>query len=292
MDKPVAHPSSAAARRDPSGLLDALRAVLAPLARLAVARGVAYRDVDELVKQVFVDAARDAHRGVPPHRSVSRVSVATGISRREVTRLVQPASAQPARKSPANELFARWLSDARFRAKGRPAKRLPRTGPHPSFQSLAESVSRDVKPRTYLEELCRLGLARIDEADDSVELLRERFVPAADQSQMFEFLGENVGDHLSAAVENVTMAPPVHLEQALFADELSLHSIAAVRPLVDNEWRELVQTLAPLLQGLIDDDRAAGRPQGQRLRIGMYAFSAPMAGPSGPDDNPSPHLQK
>jgi len=281
-DKDPASPSP-----DPLGVLRALRAVLAPLARLAVARGVAYRDVDELVKEVFVDAARAAHGDVPLNRAVSRVSVATGISRREVTRLVQPPANQPAKKSPANELFARWLSDPRFQAGGEPIRRLRRAGPHPSFQSLAESVSRDVKPRTHLEELCRLGLARVDDSDDCVELLRDTFVPSTDDAQMFEFLGENVGDHLSAAVANVMTRPPPYLEQALFADDMSTLSIGTVRPLIAKEWKDLVRSLAPVLQRLVDEDRAAGRPQDQRLRIGMYAFTAATASSAPQADPPS-----
>lgn len=256
---------------DPTGILAAMRGVLAGLARLAVAYGVPYREVDELAKACFVEAAALAH---PTAGSVSAVSVATGISRREVTRLTQPQREGAPRKSHASEIFARWLTDPRFRDRQRaPRKRLPRTGPHPSFQSLAESVSRDVKPRAHLDELCRLGIARFDEVADVVELLRDTFVPSTDERQMFGFLGENVADHLDAAVDNVQTRPPPHLEQAVFADELSPDSIAAVRPLVEQEWSALLQRLAPVLQELIDADRAAGRPQDQRIRIGLYTYT-------------------
>ena len=272
-------PGSSASLADPTGLLAAIRGVLAPLARLAVLRGVPYSDVDELVKDVFVQAARAEHASVPIHRAVSRVSAATGISRREVTRLVQPQPAEtPKRLSAANEVFARWLSDPAFRGDTGPRK-LPRLGRHPSFESLAQSVSRDVRPRTLLEELCRLGIARLDEADDTVELLRDTFVPSTDEPQMLAFLRDNVADHLSAAVDNVVSQGVRHLEQALFADELSLHSVERVRPLVGGYWKTLLQALAPALQQLIDQDAAAGRPQDQRIRIGMYAYTAPMAGP-------------
>lgn len=255
---------------DTSAILLALRAVLAPLARLAVARGVPYQDVDEMLRATFIDAAAQSQAGPG---SVSAVSLATGISRREVTRLTQPERSTPPKKSHASELFARWLTDPRFKGKRGALRRLARTGPHPSFQSLAESVSRDVKPRAHLDELCRLGIARWDEADDTVELLRESFVPSTDERQMLEFLAANVRDHLDAAADNVLSRPSPHLEQALFADELSAQSIAAVRPLVEREWNDLVQTIAPVLQELIDADRTAGRLQDRRIRIGLYAYT-------------------
>lgn len=294
VDKPAVSPSSTpgadGSQDDPSGLLAATRAVLLPLARLGVAWGVTYGELDELLKQVLVEAAREVHADVPLHRAVSRISAATGISRREVTRLThtgaQPEEA-PRRQSLSNELFVRWLTQPAFRQDdGRP-RILPRMGPPPSFESLAESVSRDVRPRTFLEELCRLGVARVNEPQDTVELLRDTFVPGGDTRQMFGFLGHNVGDHLSAAVHNVLTTGVRHLEQALFADELSVHSIEYVRPLVAAQWRTLLAEIAPVLQQLIDQDAQAGRPQDQRIRIGMYAWSAPMeavATPPAPSD--------
>ena len=68
-------------------LLRALEQVLAPLARLAVARGLRFAATEELFKRAFVRAARAAHAGSSGGRDVSRVSTATGLTRREVARL-------------------------------------------------------------------------------------------------------------------------------------------------------------------------------------------------------------
>ncbi|HEX7441148.1 MAG TPA: DUF6502 family protein, partial [Caldimonas sp.] len=152
-------------------LLAACAGVLGPLARLAIAQGVTYAQIYELVKAAFVQAGLAAHAGVPMHRSVSRVSAATGLNRREVSRLMQPAAAEPPkRRSPATEVFTRWVSDPTLRRNGAAPKLLPRQGPAPSFESLAQSVTRDVHPRSLLEELSRLGLARLDPLGDLVEL--------------------------------------------------------------------------------------------------------------------------
>lgn len=268
-----------------------------PLARLGVARGLSYAQLDEVLKGVMVEAAREVHAHIPLNRAVSRISAATGINRREVTRLSQPdaaADAAPRRQSLTNELFARWLTAPDFSHEGRP-RVLPRHGAHPSFESLAQSISQDVRPRAFLEELCRLGIAQVDETDETVELLRLSFVPEGDAPQMFGFLGHNVGDHLSAAVHNVLHTGVQHLEQALFADELSQHSIEYLRPLVGAQWRTLLAELAPVLQQLIDQDAQAGRPQDQRIRIGMYAYSTAMDTPSAltpeHDANPTQHTQ-
>jgi hypothetical protein len=263
-------------------LLDACRALLGPLAQLAVERGLPFAQVEEALRVAFVDAAKAAHPGVAAHRAVSRISAATGLNRREVTRLVQPhPQASPARTSPATQVFTRWLSDPGLRSpkKGAGPIPLPRQGPAPSFEALAQSVTRDVHPRSLLEELCRLGLARWDETDDTVHLAREAFVPQGDMDRMLGFLGANVGDHLAAAVANVLSDGTRHFEQALFADELSPDSLVQARALVTAQWQLLLGSLAPALSALIEEDRAAGRAQDQRLRIGLYTYTDAMPAP-------------
>ncbi len=257
-------------------LLSAARSLLEPLVDLAVARGVRHADFEEMLKLVFIHAAQRAHPDVPAQRSVSRISTTTGINRREVTRLLQEAPAgRPRPRSHATEVFVRWVSDPAYQVDGLP-RRLPRLGAAPSFESLATSVNKDVRPRTLLEELCRLGLAQVGD-DDRVVLLSTHFIPSNDEAHMLGFLATNVGDHLRAAADNILHPGVQHLEQALFADELSTRSIEHLRPLVNERWHVLVREMAPLLQGLIDEDAAAGRPQDQRIRVGMYAYNAPMA---------------
>ncbi len=270
-DSSASPPSTAAE----AALLAALRDVLAPWAQLAIARGVRYAELDEMLKDVLIQAARDAHTDVPLARSVSRISATTGINRREVTRLTQTdAQHRPQPTYPVTALFARWVIDPLYQTPTGEHLRLPRLGPAPSFESLAQSVNRDVRPRTLLEELCRLGITRTNESDDTVELIKDSFIPSNDEGEMLRFLGANVGDHLSAAVDNISGKGVRHLEQALFTDELSARSIEEVRPQVTAQWKALVKQLAPSVQQLIDDDKASVRPQDHRLRIGMYMYSA------------------
>lgn len=257
-------------------LLRACRAVLAPLARLAVGHGLTFTVLAELLKQGFVQAARAAHPGVPAHRAVSRISTATGLNRREVTRLIQRADGEvPVSPSPATQAFTRWLSDPMFRGPDGAPTALRMQGAAPSFESLANSITRDVHPRTLLEELSRLGLARAD-TEGHVHLLHTAFVPRADRERMLAFLGANVGDHLRAAVTNVLGDGSHHFEQAIFADELSAESLAEAKALVTEQWQGLLHTLAPALQALIDADKNAGRAGEHRLRIGLFAFTDTM----------------
>ena len=270
----------------PAALVAAVAAVLQPLARLAVAKGIPARDLEEMLRIALVSAAREALPDGNASRQVSRIASATGLTRREVTRLVESDNTLPTpTRSPATQVFSRWVSAPEYAtADGRPLV-LPRQGPAPSFEALAQSVTRDVHPRSLLDTLVRVGLAEEDAAAGTVRLLKDRYVPDPADDRLWNLLGGNVGDHLAAAVANVAGGGPRHVEQAVFADGLSSESLPAVRELAQAQWQAAVHALVPALQALIDADRAAGRPGTQRVRIGLYSYAAPQsAAPRGEDE--------
>jgi hypothetical protein len=275
-------PPVAALDAEQEALLAALDQVLAPLAQLCIGKNITIQVIEEQLRAAFVKAAQEAHSDVPGQRLTSRISTATGLTRRAVSRLQQRAARPPQRRSPATELFTRWVSDPALQTKP-----LPRQGAVPSFESMAQAVTRDVHPRTLLEELCRLKLARHDEATDTVHLLRDAFVPRGDWARMVGFLGSNVGDHLRAATANVLGDGGQHLEQAIFADELSPESLKAAQKLMAHQWRTLLAQVAPQLEALIADDRNEGRVQNRSLRIGLFTWSQPM-----PDTPPTSNLKE
>lgn len=285
----------------PDALATALRQLLAPLARLALAQGITHATLDELMKQALVAAADAAHDNLPPHRRVSRITTATGIHRREVGRLVDAlrdgkARQAPPQRSHASELFAHWRSQPAYRgADGQPAA-LPRQGPAPSFESLAQAITRDVHPRSLLDELLRLGVAEHDAATDQLRLARDGFVPQGDAARMLQVLGRNVGAHLAGAVDNVLHdaardSGQRHFEQAIFAGGLSEASMAEFRRLVTEQWQATLRSLVPALEALIERDAAAAASAGadggpapayQQVRLGLYAHAQPDVAPTPP----------
>jgi len=304
MDNP-AHTAHADTALVGAGALDALMAVLRPLARLAIDHGVQLAQLEELLKRALLEAAQQtaAAEGFGP-APVSRLSVITGIHRKDVKRLAgQPASA-PQRTGPthAAALFTRWLADPAWRgADGAPLALPRRSGADgaPSFEQLARGITTDVHPRTLLDELLRLGLVEVDADTDRVRLHGDAFVPARRIEELLAFAGANVGDHLSAAHANIAAglraargaadagAQGPFVEQSLFADALSAESAVAASEQARAFWTSLLRTMAPELQRLEDADRAAGRAADHRVRIGLYCYTAPLPTPPGdamPDD--------
>lgn len=261
-------------------LLAALGQVLKPFAKLSLAKGIPIQAVEELVRHAYVDAAKQACDGNNPDRLTSRISTMTGLTRREVGRIQQMSTPElPATRSAATDLLTHWTTQKEYVNKQKKPIAIPRQGPAPSFEALAAKVTKDVHPRSLLAEMIRLNLLAHSKTTDTVALLEDIFVPNDDWPQMIGFLGTNVGDHLEAAVTNVLGDGHQHFEQALLADELSAESIQQAKALINDQWRDLITTLGPQLQALMDADKAAHRPQDQALRIGLYALSKAMPSP-------------
>lgn len=280
------YPVNGAANGEESGILSLLARLLQPVARLCIANGITFATVEETLKRAFVHEARALQPDAPEHGTVSRISTATGINRREVTRLTKAdIPAAVTRQPRAAEVLARWITDPSLRDREGKPLALKRTGAGQSFEALAQLVTRDVHPRSLLDELIRLGLVQHDETCDQVTLVADDFVPRADLQQMLAFLSDNVGDHLEAAVENVTVGDGRHMEQAIFADELSEESVRALQPRITARWQALREEMVPVITGLIEADRQAGRPQDQRVRIGLYSFTTLDAACKKPQKN-------
>ena len=281
--------STAAAAPTPAqALQSAVVGLLGSVAELAVARGLPFDAVEEALKMAFVQAASRAHPGLAEHRKVSRISTTTGINRREVTRLTQQAAEQqaagsaPQARSLASEVFTHWRSHpAYLGTDGRPMM-LARLGPAPSFESLAQGVTRDVHPRGLLDELCRLGLARWDTTTDTVQQVPEPFVPRGDLVRMLGFLGDNVGDHLRGAVANVLGDSHLHFEQAVFADGLTAEALAAVRPAIAAQWQSLLKALVPALEAHVQAGAQLQPAPNGRLRVGLYSYQEGGDGAAAP----------
>ncbi|HMN80786.1 MAG TPA: DUF6502 family protein [Burkholderiaceae bacterium] len=259
-----------------AAVASSLRRVLTPIVRLAIARGLKFQQMSDLMKSVYVDAARDMSDG-GQRPTVSRISILTGLQRRDVKQWIADDAPDPrSSMSIETQLFARWLNDpALLDEQGQPLP-LPRAGAEANgitFDDVARAVTTDIHPRTILDSLLKLGIARVDD-EDRVHLLSDRFVPSNEQLSMLEFFRENAHDHLAAAIGNLSGEPRM-LEQSIFANGLSVDSCQQLHALSRKAWRQLSRQAVPAAQTLVDGDRGLPGGQRQRVRIGMYFYAAP-----------------
>ncbi len=265
-----------------SALLASIARILRPLARLLIARGITLPAAVEMLKDAYVKVAiTDFRLGDAPPPD-TRVSLLTGVHRKDIRRL-RDESRSPQDMTALNvlsEVVTRWATDRRYRTRdGRPRvlSRSPGARSSVSFASLAYSISSDLKPRPILDELVRLGMASVDEAEN-VTLHVEAFVPPRDADERNFFLGENVGDHLAAGVHNLSGGDPPYLDQAVYSDDLSPESVNALLHLSREQWSEVLRVVVRRTAELEAKDKAAGRAT-HRINVGMYFYAEPRAVP-------------
>lgn len=263
--------------RPPAGLDRAVRHLLRPLVRLLIERGVRYPELADILKDTYFQVAMES-MATEGEATTSRISLGTGLHRKDVKRMREagPEAGVARRTTLASEVFTRWVSDRRFldgQRRPRPLARLASVGGARSFEALAEGVSRDVRPKALLDELLRLGLVSVD-GEDRVTLDRRAFVPRQGSDEQLFFFGENVHDHLAAAVANLLADEPALLEQAIFGGDLSGESVDEIARLVREGWRGMMRDIVPKASELDARDAAEGRTD-HRMRFGIYFYSEP-----------------
>jgi hypothetical protein len=251
------------------------RTILEPLALWAIRNGVAYTAFAEMLKAVFVHAARAELDRTSGAITQSAISLLSGVHRKDVRTLSAgetPRRAQP-RPSVPSQVYTHWLADKRWRDRRGKPRPLPRTGEAGSFEALCRSLSNDVHPRAVLDELLRLGLVAL-QGERVVPVVRS-FVPAADIEELTQLFAANAADHLAAAVSNLTAENAAFLEQSIFADGLRPESVEALHSEARAAWARSFQAVVTKARQRVEEDRHSDGEQ--RVRFGVYFYSESAA---------------
>lgn len=258
--------------------------LLAPLATWLLRSGVSYGALASALKTVFVDAAQAELERAGTQPTYSALSVLSGVHRKDVRALCEaaPASGAPAvRGVPlASQVYTRWLSARRYRGRDGAPRTLPRSGPGITFETLAREVSVDVHPRTVMEELVRLGMVRVD--GDLLVPVAASFVPSQRRDELTALFAANAGDHIAAAVHNLTTDAPRYLEQSVFADGLGQESVAVLHEMARGLWQTAFEDMVKAARLRVDRDDALPADRQQRMRFGVYFYSEPQGGAAEP----------
>ncbi|MBI1891837.1 MAG: hypothetical protein HYS18_14415 [Burkholderiales bacterium] len=262
-------------------VLQQLARVLEPLVRLLLKFGGTYPQLAELTKAVFVKVAQEELMAEGRRLTDSNLAITTGIHRKDIKRLRAEVKEEPLSGherlpvSLASTVFTKWLTDPNYLGKNGQPQTLARFGDENSFESLVQSVSTDIHPRTILDELFRLGL--IEVGDYQVRPLKTSFVPNPDVAHMLEFLGMNLHDHAAAAVHNLRGTSLPFLEQSVASDSLDPSTIGEMMDITRGEWRSVLKKIVPQLEAREVKNEVASEPSAKtaisRIRIGMYFYA-------------------
>jgi hypothetical protein len=260
--------------------------LIEPLAALLLSRQVPFAQAEVWLREAYVRSSAKAYAAQGKAANVSALSVATGVRRREVKRLLETPA--PAAESPSRAvnmlpaaLRLRWLTDPRYlddHGEPLPLARLA-TGKAPTFAELAAKVSKDIHPRSLLEELVRVGSAAVE--GDHVVLRRRHASGDAAAQAKWSVGCTNIGDHASAVLINLLSQAPPMFERAIFADGLTRSSAQRGTELARELWEPALPKLREKMQALVDLDADTAEAQDNpwRMRIGLFSYMAPVDPP-------------
>src|SRR5512139_3152579 len=139
----------------------AVTTLLRPLVRLLLRNGISYRTFSDIAKRVYVTVAAEEF-GIPGRKqSKSRISILTGLSRKEVLRVSRLPSPDDLgaveRYNRAARVVGGWVRDPRFNPGSGQPMDLPFDGEGTCFGELVRIYSGDAPSRAVLDELLRVG---------------------------------------------------------------------------------------------------------------------------------------
>jgi hypothetical protein len=264
----------------PASLLKAARRLLRPLVRLMMRSGLTFPVLADALRRLYVEIAVNDVLTDPKARTDSRISLLTGVHRKEIRRLREmPSDSEgtPDIVTLASQIVARWAGSAPFiDSDGRP-RPLPRTngkGPDgpPSFDELVAAVTNDVRPRAVLDDLLGHGVVVMD-AGDRVRLNTEAFIPRPGGEEQLFYFARNLHDHVAAAVANISASgTPPFLDRSVHYDRLTPAQAETLREYARGAAMRLLLDVNRRAQELTDENPEAEPSQPQRINFGIYLF--------------------
>lgn len=253
---------------------------LHPVVRRLLAAGVPFGQLEGRLRQLFVEVA-DAELGLPGRRQTdSRVSLLTGINRKEVRRLRAAERGRPGPRSfgmnHATSLISRWTTDPRTSdRRGRPRPLPYRAARGPSFMKLARAVTADLAPRVLLDELLRSGSAELRDGE-TVVLRASAYVARREPGEALRILAEDPPELIATILRNIfSEGGELLLQRKVYFDNLGSDAAARIRAEMRREGEQFLQRINRLLAAY-DRDRNPRAPGGARhyAGVGVYYFEA------------------
>lgn len=260
--------------------MTASRRLLRPLVRLLMRAGVTFPVFADLVRQLYVEVAITDLLHDQKSRTDSRVSLLTGVHRKEIRRLralPEDADPIPPAVTIGSQAIGRWMSLPNYTTDDGTPLPLPRASKadgEVSFVGLIASITTDVRPRAVLDDWLGQGLVSVDEAD-CVHLNTSAFLPRGGGAEQMFYFARNLADHVAAATANVSapgQAP--FIDRSVHYDRLDPAAVRALEQVARKAAQKAlleVNRAALAMTSNASDQHTEDPPTG-RVNFGVYIY--------------------
>jgi hypothetical protein len=269
--------------QDRPALAAAVRSVLRPLVRILLRNKVDVWTLVEYVKQIYVDIASKEFPAAERKPTVSRVSLLTGLTRKEVSRLWESdetTGVDSGRYSRAANVITGWIRSPGYQGANGEPRELALDGERRSFSELARRFGADVTPRALLDELLQAGAVERTAAG-RLRLVARGYIPRTDDAEKLGILGTDVADLISSVDHNIVHPP----EQAFFQRKVAYDNLVAaclpeLRERAARRGQTLLEALDEFMSAHDRDANPSVSGDGRyRAVIGIYYYEEPVAKP-------------
>jgi hypothetical protein len=260
-------------------LTAAVERVLHPLFRVLLRNHMSFKAFVDIAKHVYVEVAAEDF-GIPGKKtSVSRVALLSGLTRKEVQRLLEAHVVDDVetgeRYNRAARVVAGWVRDAEFSdASGNPkVLALQDGGGRTSFAELVRRFSGDIPFRAVLDELLRVGVVEML-GDDTIRLKTRAYVPESGDADKINILGTDVSDLVATIDHNLQhgAADPFFQRKVMY-DNVPVEALQEFRRMSGAQAQALLERLDKWLSQHDRDTHPSIAGTGQvRTGIGIYYF--------------------
>jgi len=250
--------------------------ILRPLVRLLLRNGIPYRAFSDIAKRVYVDVATEEFCIPGRKQSKSRVSVLTGLSRKEVLRVRRLPSSDDlgagARYNRAARVIAGWVRDRRYRDDSGDPGELPFEEGPASFRKLVKTYSGDATARAVLDELLRVGAVRRIPGG-KIRLLERSYVPKTGEIDKIGILGVDASDLIATIDHNIRQPGAPFFQRKVCYDNLPVEVLPGLKKKAADRGQALLESLDRWMSARDRDVNPAVPGTGRkRAGIGIYYF--------------------
>lgn len=267
-------------------LAAAIRGMLRPMVRQLLSWDISYPVFDRIVRSLFVEVADEDFRLPHKRQTDSRISLVTGIHRKEIARLRRRPPGEPPRTAledtVVTRVIGRWMASAPLMDRRGHARPLPYESRRPqdvSFARLVAEAGFDGPVRSVLDEMIRLGAVQL-RAENEVVLVREAHVPTKGIEGKLDLLASDPGELFRTIVHNIEEPTAAWLQRKVAYDNIGSDGLPELREAARRAGESLIRRANTLLASR-DRDRNPKSPGGNRSRVVLatYYFEEPVTPP-------------
>lgn len=240
--------------------------------------GFTHKTFSEISKQVFVDIA-EMEMGIGGKKSsMSRISLITGLTRKDVKRIKElpeiDNSEVEERYNHAARVIHAWMSEDRFKDSSGQPKELSIDEGEESFFSLSKEFGGDIHARAILDDLIEVGCVNVDQRADKVKLVTQGYVPKESSADQIGILGRDVTDLLQTLDHNINNGGIKYLQRKVCFDAVPEQYVQKLRDVCREKGRSLIKELERILAEYDCDvhPELMGKDNKKRLGVGIYYF--------------------